>query len=151
MIYLVLLTTLSMAQEPTYASYSPDPKIKTCDAYITAMNAHMLASQSLATAGDKPTEKHKELYERINVLQATRAHLEKNGVYDAACEAKAQKAQIQVMPMMTTEERTKASQGLDILQQVQACAKGCASKHNPADSEMKTCMDACATAVRPQP
>ena len=151
MFLLVLLTAFSMAQEPSYSSYSPDPKITTCDEFVAVMKEHMVASQSLATAGDKPTAKHKEQYKRANVLQATKAHLKAKGVYNAECESKLKKAQVNAIPTMSTEERAKANQGLDMMQQMQACTKQCAAKHKPADSEMKTCMEACAAAVRPQP
>ena len=150
MLVFVLLSALSMAQESSSASYAPDPDIKTCDDYVAAMQAYTTQSQAVANNSAKRATEGQTVYERSKVLQATSAHLKKTGVYDAACEAKLSKAQLSAMPL-NNAENARGAQGLEMMQQVQACTQTCASKHQPEDNEMKTCMEACAAAVKPMP
>ena len=138
-----------MGQTATAASAQPDPNIKTCDDYVTAMVEHMKQSQAVARSGAERAVNGKTTYQRSVELAKTSEHLKKTGVFDAACHNKLAQAQA----TLATGDPAKgesAAQGLGLMQQLQACTAKCAESHKPEDKEMKACMEKCAAAVQPQ-
>ena len=147
MFVFALWSSLSLAASPASDSYKPDPAIQTCDQYVTAMVTNMKESHAVATSGAKQALDGKSTYERSLVLSKTSEHLKKTGVLDSECETKLKHAQI---AMGNPTKADESVQALGIMQQVQACTADCSQKYKPEDAEMKTCMEACAAAVKPQ-